>query len=294
MFGQRQMNSLEKKEKIKFTIVGLLIIADIFIFFFVSSYTPNKLKVVFFDVGQGDAIFVETPSGKQFIIDSGYNNLVLSRLGGELSVFDRSLDAVFASHPDSDHIGGMPDILKSYSVGRYFDSGVESDSILYKVVNEINSYEKISTSTLSSNDIIDFGDGVFLEILWPEIGLFDKTGDTNKGSLVTKLVYGDISFLFEGDAPQAVEKTLIFKNDKELDSDVLKVAHHGSKTSSLPAFISAVSPAFSVISAGKDNKFGHPNVETTDTLNGVGTKILETSFLGNITFESDGNRVVQR
>jgi len=286
---------MEKREKIKFGIIGFLVLADVFIFFFVVSfYTPHKLKVVFFDVGQGDAIFVETPSGKQFIIDSGYNNLVLSRLSREMSIFDRSLDAVFASHPDSDHIGGMPDILKDYSVGEYFDSGVESDSALYKAVNEISFYEKISTSTLSSNNILDFGDGVFLEILWPETDLFDKTGDTNKGSLVVKLIYGNTSFLFEGDAPQSVEKTLIFKEGKELDSDVLKVAHHGSKTSSLPAFISAVTPEFSVISAGKDNKFGHPNIETIDTLNSVGTKILETFVSGNITFESDGDKVVQR
>ena len=282
------------KENIKFVTIGFLIILDIFILSFVISfYTPHKLKVVFMDVGQGDAIFVETPSRKQFIIDSGYNNIVLSKISSELSIFDKSLDAVFVTHPDSDHIGGMPEILQRYSVQRYFDSGVISDSALYSTVNNILAYQKISTSTLSSSDIVDFGDGVFLEVLWPETGLFEKDGDTNKGSLVAKITYGDTSFLLEGDAPQSVEKILIFKNGKELDSDVLKVGHHGSKTSSLDSFVAAVSPAFSIISAGKNNKFGHPNIEALDILNNVKTKILETFVSGNITFESDGNTVIQ-
>jgi competence protein ComEC len=288
------MFNIEKKEKIKFIIIGILILVDIFIFsIIISFYVPHKLKVVFFDVGQGDAIFVETPSRKQFLIDAGYNNLVLSRLGKEMSIFDRSLDAVFVSHPDSDHIGGIPNIFENYSVSKYFDSGVISDSALYSAVNETLFSKKISTTTLSSSDIVDFGDGVFVEILWPETDLFEKDGDTNKGSLVVKIIYGNTSFLLEGDAPQSVEKVLIFKDGKELDSDVLKVGHHGSKTSSLDTFISAVSPAFSIISAGKDNKFGHPNIETLDILNNVKTKILETFITGDIIFESDGDNVIQ-
>ncbi len=285
----------KNKENIKFTIVGLLVFVDIFILFFVVSfYTPHKLKVVFLDVGQGDAIFVETPSRKQILIDSGYNNIILSKMAHEMSIFDRSLDAVLVTHPDSDHIGGVPDILKRYTIGQYFDSGVVSNSSLFGTVGNILADKKISTSTLSSSDIIDFGDEVFLEILWPETGLFEKDGDTNKGSLVIKIIYGDTSFLLEGDAPQSVEKILIFKDGKGLDSDVLKVGHHGSKTSSMESFIAAVSPAFSIISAGKDNKFGHPNIETIDILNNVKTKILETFVSGNITFESDGDKVIQK
>jgi competence protein ComEC len=289
------MDRLKDKEKIKFIVIGILILVDIFIYSLIASfYTQHKLRVVFFDVGQGDAIFVETPSGKQFLIDSGYNNLILSRLAKEMSFFDRSLDAVFVTHPDSDHIGGIPDILKNYSVFKYFDSGVISDSALYNAVNETLFYKNTSTTTLSSSDIIDFGDGVFVEILWPETDLFEKDGDTNKGSLVAKLIYGNTSFMLVGDAPQSVEKVLIFKDGKELDSDVLKVGHHGSKTSSLDSFISAVSPEYSVVSAGKDNKFGHPNIETLDILNNVKSKILETFVVGNIIFESDGVSVVQK
>ena len=289
------MFKINKKEKIKFGIIGTLILINIFIYsFFISSYNPHKLKVVFLNVGQGDAIFVETPSRKQFLIDAGYNNLVLGGLGREMPIFDRSLDAIFISHPDSDHIGGISEVLKSYSVKSYFDSGVVSDSALYNTVGSELSLKKISTSTLSSSDIIDFGDGVFMEIFWPETDLFEKDGDTNKGSLVAKIIYGNTSFLLEGDAPQSVEKVLIFKNGKELDSDVLKVGHHGSKTSSMEAFISAVSPAFSIISAGKDNKFGHPNIETLDILNNVKTKILETFVSGDIVFESDGDKVIQK
>ncbi|MFA6797522.1 MAG: MBL fold metallo-hydrolase, partial [Candidatus Paceibacterota bacterium] len=150
--------------------------------------------------------------------------------------------------------------------------------------------EKVSGERLIKDEIIDLGDGVFLKVFYPNIKL--EGDDTNKNSIVLKLIYGDSNILLTGDIPTDVEKYLTMTSGEELDSDILKVAHHGSKNSLSEEFFSVVSPEYSIISASKDNSFGHPHKEIIDALNSIGTNILRTYEIGDITFVSDGDKFV--
>ena len=253
------------------------------------------MKVIFLDVGQGDAIFIQSPTGNQILVDSGNRVNILAKLGEVMPFFDRSLDAVLATHPDSDHIGGFPDVLKFYKVGEYFQNGAIYDTATAKeVINNIG-VRKIENITLCRGMVVDIGGGAYMEILWPLICNSDKkSSDTNTDSIVAKLVYGGNSILLTGDAPQKTEKALISIDPLSLKSDILKVGHHGSKNSSSEDFLRAVSSTDAVISVGLKNSYGHPSIEVVDQLKSIGEKISETSLLGNVLFYSDGINLIKK
>jgi len=280
-------------KNIKIISLSVFIIINIFIFYAIFQYHNNFLKVTFLNVGQGDAIFIESPTGNQILIDGGPNKKILEALGGAMPFYDRSIDAVLATHPDLDHIGGLPEVLNSYKVKEYFDNGVKSETDASKELAKDISDKKITHSLLKRGELMDLGGGVFIEILFPFDVPDPKSKDTNEYSIVAKVYYGNTSFLLTGDAPIATEKLLVAYDGKRLASDVLKVAHHGSKNSLSDAFLSAVSPKFSVISVGKDNRYGHPNQEVLDFLGKINTKILETFISGNICFYSDGTSITE-
>ncbi len=160
----------------------------------------------------------------------------------------------------------------------------------FKEINKELLDKKVDEEKLVRGEIIDLGDGVFLKIFYPNIEL--EGDDTNKNSVVMKIVYGESNILITGDIPTDVEKYLAMTEGENLNSDILKVAHHGSKNSLSEEFFSAVSPEYSIISASKDNSFGHPHKEIIDALNNIGTNILRTYEMGDITFVSNGNEFV--
>jgi len=284
---QKHKRKMFKLSKIKIYFLLLLLLSNGTIFYKVFAETrSNLLKVSFLDVGQGDAIFIESPTGNQFLIDGGPDKSILNALGRVMPFYDKTIDAILTTHPDQDHIGGIPEVLKNYSVGEYIDSGATSSTGTFiEVINGITK-SKIKKDIAIKGQIIDLGGGAFLKILYPEDA--PKGKDTNENSVIAKLYYGDSTFLFTGDAPTDVEQYLANTNGKELDSDVLKVAHHGSRNSLSPEFLSAVSPTYSVILAGKDNSFGHPHKEIVDFLDNIKSKILGTYEMGDIYFVSDG------
>jgi len=274
--------------KNKTIIIFTLIFLNIIFSYFAYSNT-GKLKVVFLDVGQGDAIFIQSPTGNQFLIDSGNGINILTKLSEVLPFFDRSIDAVLATHPDQDHIGGFPDVLKFYKVQKYFQNGAEYNTATAKEVLKDIDTEKIENITLCRGEILDIGGGAYMEILWPlTCDKNKKSSDTNSDSIVAKLVYGGNSILLTGDAPQKTEKSLIILDSFSLKSDILKVGHHGSKNSSSEDFLRAVSSTDAVISVGLKNSYGHPSIEIVDGLKNLGERISETSLLGNVLFYSDG------
>ncbi len=260
------------------------------IFYTVFAETKsNFLKVTFLDVGQGDAIFIESPTGNQFLIDGGPGTSILNALGRVMPFYDKTIDAVLTTHPDQDHIGGIPEVLKNYTVGEYIDSGATSSTGTFLELKNELAKNNTKTEIAIAGEVIDLGGGAYLKILYPENDL--KSKDTNENSVIAKLYYGNSTFLFTGDAPTNVEQYLAMTDGAELDSDVLKVAHHGSRNSLSPEFLSAVSPEYSVISASKDNSFGHPHKEILDFLNGIKSIILGTYDLGDIYFVSDGQTI---
>jgi competence protein ComEC len=251
----------------------------------------NLLRVEFLDVGQGDAIIIDTPSGNQVLIDGGgTNGAVLRELGRALPFYDRHIDVVVSTHPDQDHLGGLPEILRRYDVDFILESGVEATTNVYKAwrqatLDEVGAEKLFARRAMT----VDLGDGVFLSILFP-----DRPTDgweTNTASIVAMLQYGRTSFMLTGDSPQAIEKFLASTDRQVLSANVLKVSHHGSRTSSAFEFISAVKPEYAVISAGRNNSYGHPHKETIDTLNKFGVKILRTDEFGTIVIKSDGQNI---
>ena len=250
----------------------------------------NKvLTVAFLDVGQGDAIYIETPHGNQVLIDGGKGRAVLRELGTQMSYFDRSIDMVIATHPDLDHIGGLPEVFKRFDVATFIESGVEDVGAENSALHEAVQNEGIPLLKAQQGVLYMLDTDVTLEILFPDRDV--TTFEPNTGSVVAKLTYKDTSYLFTGDSPAGIETYLPSVYGEKLKSNVLKVGHHGSKTSTAELFLGFVDPEYAVISASCDNSYGHPHKEVLDRLEKFKAQVLSTCDLGTITFTSDGETI---
>ncbi len=269
-----------------FWLTLALIAVNVFIFRLDWQSSNKGFTFAMLDVGQGDALFVESPTGTQVLIDGGGERKILSQLSRIMSPFDRSIDALIITNPDQDHIGGFLDVLKVYKVGRVFEPGTINDSRVYRnLKNEINK-NKIPNILAKKGMILDLGAGVKIEILFPDrdVSLFS----TNDGSVVARLSYGENSMMLMGDSTVKTEKIILQNYKKEnLESDILKVGHHGSRTSTSDKFLEAVSPKYAFVSNSKNNKYGHPHKEILDILGSFGVDILRTDQLGTIIFRCD-------
>lgn len=255
---------------------------------FVFSVIPEKTKVLtvaFLDVGQGDAIYVEAPTGEQILIDGGKDRTVLNRLSEVMPWLDRSIDIVLATHPDQDHIGGLIPVFDSYEIGQVVTTGSTAETDIFQSLYQRTLSEGSEVSLVRRGSTIDLGD-VQIDILFPE-QVFEIS-DRNVNSIVLTLKYGDIQFLLTGDVGVEQERHLINEYGSELKSDVLKLGHHGSKTSSDQHFLEIVSPEVAIVSAAKNSKYGHPAPEVIDRLKSLGMPVVSTAHEGNIVFETDG------
>ncbi len=279
------------KKNLKWHILVTLFLASVLIWYAVLAEERNGIMtVVFLDVGQGDAIFIDAPNGNQMLIDGGSNRQVLSELSKVMPFYDRSIDVVVATHPDTDHIGGLPGILTRYEVGMVIEPGVKSEAAVYKEFERIIEEKNIKKVFAQRGMRLSLSDGVYLLILFPDRDV--SNSDSNDASVVAKLIYGDTSFLFTGDSPKKIEEYLAFVNSESLNVDVLKAGHHGSKTSSSELFIGYTSPEYAVISVGKDNRYGHPHKEVLDIFKNFKISVLRTDFLGSVIMSSDGENIV--
>ena len=254
----------------------------------------DRLHVVFYDVGQGDAIFVETPHGRQMVVDGGAGALTLTRLLGErMRFYDRHIDIVAATHPHDDHIGGLAQVLERYDVGAVLERRIEYESATYEAwarAVEAEAANGASVIEASAGQVIALDDDVRVEVLGPPGELLRGTkSDVDNASLALRLVYGDVSLLLTGDVFEAAERGMM-ESGAALDSDVLKVPHHGSGSSSTAEFLGAVSPAAAVISVGADNRFGHPSEDVVRRLREFVGKggLYMTSEQGTVEFVTDG------
>lgn len=227
-------------------LLGLLFVGVLLVWYAVAAEERGgKLTVSFLNIGQGDGIFIESPTGTQMMIDGGPNAGVLRELGNVMSFYDRSIDMLVVSNPDKDHMGGFLDILDSFKVTSVIEPGTVGASADYKAFQQKTLNEPATRIIAQRGQRIELGGGAYFEILFPDR---DVSGlDTNDGSIVGKLVYGHTSFLFPGDAPQEIENYLASIDKEYLDVDVLKVGHHGSKTSTSEALLGFASPAVAVI-----------------------------------------------
>lgn len=257
----------------------------VWIFVFTEART-GFLKVKFFDVGQGDAEFIETPDKKQVLIDGGPDLSVLEKLGRAMPFYDRYIDLIILTHPEADHLNGLIEIVKRYNVGAIIMTGVFRNTDQYKEFLNIIKNKKIPVYLAKSGGEIDFGNNIKIDILYPLDNLKGKViSDSNNTSIVAKLIYGNFETLFTGDIEKSVENKLI-KSGLNLKSDILKIAHHGSKTSSGEEFLKAVNAILAVIEVGKDNTYGHPHQEVLERLKNL--QIFQTGKDGDIKILSDG------
>ncbi len=270
-------------------LICVLFFSNLFIWYAVlKEDREGILTVYFFDVGQGDAIFIDTPNGNQILLDGGPDKKVLREIGKSMPFYDRSIDLLALSHPHSDHLSGLLNVFPRYNVFGFLSSGTQVKTSEYFILKK-EFLGKVKDVIARSGMIADFGGGVFLEVLYPAGDV--SSSSPHDGMLVARLVYGKTSFLLMGDTENGLEKYLLSVNKQNLKSNVLKVAHHGSKTSTSEFFVSAVSPKYAVISSGKNNKYGHPSEKTLDVLNKFDVKILRTDVLGTIVIKSDGEKV---
>lgn len=278
------------KKNFQWCFLGLLFAISLFVWYAVFAESQRDLIIAFLDVGQGDATLIGAAGGQQILIDGGPNKKVLSELGKVMPFYDRNIDAVIATHPDKDHIAGLIDVLKRYDVGMVIEPEVKSEIAAYKSFENAIKEKGIKKIFAKRGMKIMLSHGAYLQILFPP---GETTNwETNDASIVAKLVYGDTSFLLTGDSPRKIEKYLASIDGDNLDVDVLKAGHHGSRTSSSDEFISHASPEYAVISAGKNNRYGHPHKEVIDALEKFGVKILRTDLLGSIIMESDGENIL--
>ena len=264
-----------------FLFAFLLLIANIFIFYFDWQNSHKGFTFAMFDVGQGDALFIESPTGTQILIDGGPPKKILSQLSSVMSPFDRSIDAIFVTNPDQDHIAGFLDILKVYEVDKMFEPGTLTDSKVYQNLKDEIRKNGVQDILVKKGMKIDMGGGVIIDILFPDRDV--SSWSTNDGSIVARLTYGDTKIMLTGDASVKTEKIILEENSQEqLKSNILKVGHHGSRTSTSLEFLKVINPSYAFISDGKDNKYGHPHKEILDELNQFGAKVLRTDLLGTI------------
>ncbi len=267
----------------------VLIFADFFIFKIDLQSSNHELTFAMLDIGQGDAIFIQSPTGTQIMFDGGPIHKVLGPLSRVMPFYDKTIDAIVITNPDADHIGGFLDILKNYKVSTVFEPGTSNVSKTYQnLENEIKK-QNIKDVLVKRGMRLDIGGGAYIDILFPDRDV--SSWSTNDGSIVARLVYGNTSVMLTGDATKMTEQIVMAENSpSKLKSNILKVGHHGSHTSTSAEFIQEVAPAYALISDGKNNKYGHPHQETLDTLNNFGTKIFRTDLLGTIIINSDGEK----
>ena len=296
-------------------LLGLLCLNILAGFVAYNLSRSRILEVSFFDVGQGDAIFIQTPQRHQILIDGGPDLTVLEKLAKEMPFWDRTIDLIVLTHPEHDHMRGLIEVLKRYKVENILWTGIIRHTDEYDEWRKLIREEKARIYIARSGQKIIFHASDqcnlkksepcdYLSIFFPLENLEGKDiRGSNNTSIVAKLTFGKNSFLFTGDAGRLVENKLVGQ-DISLGSDVLKVGHHGSRTSSGEDFIKAVLPEIAVISVGgnneaggdncnnkKRNRYGHPNCEVLALFKKFGIKVLRTDLEGDIKIFSDGRKI---
>ncbi len=275
------------REHFHWYLLGALLAATVFVWYAVAHEDRGgKLTFAALNIGQGDALFIESPTGVQVLFDGGPDRSLLRELRKVMPFYDRTLDMLVVTNPDKDHFAGFIDALGAYHIGAVLEPGTVGASTEYPILEKAITEHHVPHLLARRGQTIDLGGGASIEILFPDRDPFGMA--TNDGSIVAKLVYGNTSVMLTGDSTSAIEHYLVALDGGRLKSDVLKVGHHGSRTSSSPEFVGTVAPALAVISDGVNNKYGHPHKETLDTLAQFGVEVHRTDLESTVILESDG------
>ena len=282
-------DAMDLVERLKFAVIGIFVLFGGVLLTLPTTHPSPYFSIHFLDVGQGDAILLQTPDGYEVLIDGGKSSAVLQQLAAELSWGDRSLDVVIATHPDTDHIGGLVDVLERYQVDMLVETQAEGDSPAFTMFTTVAAAENAVRQYAQAGQVIQVGASTTIEVLSP--GSETTNWASNTASIVVRVVYGDTAFMLTGDAPTGVEDYLVAAHGAGLQSNVLKLGHHGSKTSTSELFLDTVQPQYAVVSAGIDNSYGHPDQSVMQRVFARDIQTAHTGIDGTVTFYSDGQLV---
>lgn len=280
---------IKSKKNNKYKIIICLLIVLILINFIIYIF-PQKLRIFFIDVGQGDSTLIITPDKKTVLIDGGGSDSfdvgekVLSPY-----LLDRrilKIDYVLISHFDTDHCGGILTIMEKVKAKNIIISEQAEHSENYERFKKLMIHKKIRLIEVKKGDKIKIGRYSEFKILFPTSRLLSEN-PLNNNSIVAQFNYNNFKMLFTGDIEKLAEQQILKAEKAEIRADILKVAHHGSKTSSIPEFIKAVKPKIALIGVGKNNTFGHPNQQTIKNLENIKCRIYRTDLQGEIIIKID-------
>jgi len=273
-------------------VLPLLATMAVLVSVIAASMPDDELSISFLDVGQGDAILIQQGS-QQVLIDGGPSPQAISlELGRQMPFWDRTIELVILTHPDQDHLAGLIEVLKRYRVEKVLDPNLDSGTPLYEEWQRLVTEKELERITALAGQQIALGEATLTVLHPPEALLKDTDEDIDNNGVVLCLKDGNVSFMLAADIRREAELHLITRR-AALKSTVLKVAHHGSDTSTSQEFLSAVDPQIAVLSVGADNKFGHPGDEVVDRLeNKLGRgNIYRTDHHGTIQFTTDGEKL---
>lgn len=299
MAKRAKKNYKKQNTSVVVTAIAAIIIVILSIYFGPEILDDSKspgvmpdgaVQVHFIDVGQGDSALIVTPGGKYVLVDAGPNSSEKDLLSYLDSHGVEEIEYVVLTHPHEDHIGGADGVINKYIVKHVMMPDVSSDTITFERVLE--AIDKHDVDMIVPKPGGEFSvDGVSLRILAP---LSSSYRDLNNYSIVMRVSYGSTSVIFTGDAEALSEKEMLKKySDSDLRSNILKVGHHGSVSSTTLEFLNAVSPEIAVISCGTGNTYGHPHKETIDKLNKAGVNIYRTDMNGSVVFALDGETITE-
>lgn len=272
-----------------YILIGLLFIV-LMLGVAVWQSADGLLKVKFLDIGQGDSFLIVSPTGNQILIDGGPDGKVLNKLGRYMPFYDKTIELIILSHPQADHLAGLVEVLKRYKIEKILTVNDEYDSALFREWKNLLNNKNIEFISAQTGQFVDLGGGAYFLVFYPfkefngEIIDKEKINDL---SVIGKLVYGNSSVLFTGDSEIKTELNLL-RTNLNLKSDILKVAHHGSRTSTHLEFLEKVNPYLAIISDGRNNRYGHPNKTILERLKDFGAEIFRTDILGDINLISNG------
>ena len=280
--------NLPSKKNLRIILAIAALSGLLFLNFISANKNSDKLRVSFFNVGQGDSIFIQTADKKDILIDGGPDKTVIKKLGKAMPFWDRTIDLIIITHPHSDHISGLIEVIKRYKIKEIFYTGVSYNSETYAELLRQIEHNKIELIEINKQQELTLSENLKLKILFPNENLREKNIENlNNTSMVVKLIYNENSFLFAADAEYEVEQILL-EDEIGLSADILKVGHQGASDSSSLEFLQKVAPQIAIISVGANNKFGHPSLRVIRRLEKLGAKVFRSDQNGDIKIIADG------
>jgi competence protein ComEC len=268
-------------------LAALLGLSSVLLWLAITAPQSGRLTVTLLDVGQGESILIEGPEGHRILVDGGPSSeAITSALGRHLPFYDRRIDLVVLTHPQADHLSGLPEVLERYHVGALLTNADRTNTGIYQAWSAAVATTDIGHVSAKPGQRIDLGDGAEITVFVQDDEL--AGGNLNSQSIVLRVTMGKAAFLLTGDIDKEAESRLL-DSGLDLRSSVLKVAHHGSKTSTSEAFLQSVDPSIGMISAGADNGYGHPAPIVLDRLRD--DLVLRTDLHGDISISTDGSHL---